>query len=72
MMKPPYNLATESARLRAANAELRKLRDGNPVEFRRFMAALREGRPFLTKALRDDIRRLWQGFAPDQSPSVSH
>lgn len=70
-MKPRYNLANESRRLNAANAELQRLRAADPVEFRRFMSALREGRPFLTKALRADIRALWTHFLPDQS-QVSH
>ena len=63
-----YNLEAERARLRAAKAELQRIRAVDPVEFRRFMSALRAGRPFLTKALRRDIRSFWRGFAPDQSP----
>jgi len=59
-----YNLATERARLRAAQAELRRLRAADPVEYRRFMSELREGRPFLTKALRAEICALWKLFRP--------
>ena len=65
-----YNLEAERARLRAAKAELQRIRAVDPVEFRRFMSALRSGRPFLTRALRADIRRIWRSFAPDLLPSV--
>jgi hypothetical protein len=64
----PYNLAAERARLRAAKAQLQRIRAADPVEYRHLKSALRAGRPFLTKALRRDIRSLWRGFAPDQSP----
>jgi hypothetical protein len=67
-MRPRYNLEADRARLRAAKAQLQRIRATDPVEYRRFMSALRAGRPFLTNPLRRDIRALWKGFAPVQSP----
>ncbi|MFZ0616289.1 MAG: hypothetical protein WAN16_07555 [Chthoniobacterales bacterium] len=69
--EPKYDLATERARLSAALLRLRAIRRADPEEARRRREAKKSGQVFLSKHLRADIRRLWRGFAPDPSPSVS-
>lgn len=69
--EPKYDLATERARLRAALLRLRAIRRADPEETRRRREAKKSGKVFLSKHLRADICRLWRGFAPDPSPSVS-
>ena len=66
-----YDLVTERQNLRTQLLRLRAIRRADPLETRRRREAKRAGEVFLSKHLRADIRRLWQGFAPDQSPSVS-
>jgi len=68
---PKFDYQTERARLREALLELRRIRRADPEEARRRREAKRAGKIFLSKYLCQDIRRLWQGFHPDHSPSVT-